>query len=82
MLLPDGEEWEVEKILDERKHYRKTQYLVKWLGYPEYENSWVKESDLENCKELLEEFRNRRRPAVVPPSVPKSGKRRGRPRKH
>ena len=82
ILLPDGEEWEVEKILDECKHYKKTQYLVKWRGFPDHENSWEKESDLRNCKDLLEEFRNRRRPAVVPPSVPKPRKRRGRPQKH
>ena len=29
ILLPDSEEWEVEKILDEHKHYKKMQYLVK-----------------------------------------------------
>jgi len=58
ILLPDGEEWEVEKILDECKHYKKTQYLVKWHGFPDHENSWEKESDLRNCKDLLEEFRN------------------------
>src|SRR5437667_418806 len=58
ILLPDGEEWEVEKILDECKHYKKTHYLVKWHGFPDHENSWEKESDLRNCKDLLEEFRN------------------------
>jgi len=31
------EEYEVENILDKRIHYRKPQYLVKWLGYPLYD---------------------------------------------
>jgi hypothetical protein len=45
-LAPDlvnGEpEWEVEKILDSH-HYgqnQQLQYLVKWVGYPDLDNSW------------------------------------------
>ena len=33
-------EYDVEKILDEKKVTGKTQYLVKWLGYEGKENSW------------------------------------------
>ena len=58
ILLPDSKEWKVEKILDKYKHYKKTQYLVKWHGFPDHKNSWEKESNLRNCKDLLEEFRN------------------------
>src|SRR5436309_2634794 len=82
ILLPDGEEWEVEKILDECKHYKKMQYLVKWHGFPDYKNLWEKEADLQNCKDLLQEFRNYYQPTVILPSVPKLRKRRGRPQKH
>ena len=35
----DGEEeFEVEEILDSRIRYRKLQYLIKWLGYPDTDN--------------------------------------------
>ena len=36
--------YNIEKILSTRKKGKKTQYLVKWLGYPSKFNSWV--SDL------------------------------------
>ena len=60
-LPPDqieGEdEWEVDKILDKRifGHKKKKQYLVSWMGYPQSENSWINEGDL-NADELLVEF--------------------------
>ena len=34
------DEYNVEKILNKRKVRGKTQYLVKWLGYEDKENSW------------------------------------------
>ncbi len=41
--LIDGElEWEIDTILALRHHGRKQelQYLLKWVGYPESDNSW------------------------------------------
>jgi len=41
--LIDGEwEWEVESILASRcyRHKKGLQYLIKWIGYLESENSW------------------------------------------
>ena len=55
IIVNDEEEYEVEQILDKRKHYGKTQYLIKWKGYPLSEASWEPEENL-NCPELLEEF--------------------------
>src|SRR5438876_266138 len=43
VLLPDGEEWEVEKILDKRTWKGKKQYLVHWLGFGAMEDSWQSE---------------------------------------
>ena len=31
-IIVDGEEWEVERVLDSRLFYCKLQYLVKWMG--------------------------------------------------
>jgi hypothetical protein len=37
----DGSDaWYVEKVVDKRKKGNKVEYLVKWEGYPEWENSW------------------------------------------
>jgi hypothetical protein len=33
-------EYFVEKIVDERTYRRKKQYMVKWVGYPDEEDSW------------------------------------------
>ncbi|CAJ0926531.1 unnamed protein product, partial [Ranitomeya imitator] len=46
-VLVEGElEYVVEKILDSRISRRKLQYLVKWKGYGQEENSWVFASDV------------------------------------
>ena len=37
-IVNNNEEYEVEEILDNRHHYGKLQYLVKWLGYPALDN--------------------------------------------
>src|SRR3981189_2513093 len=40
-VLVDGvEEYEVEEIIDSQKRRGKTQYLVKWKGFPSEENTW------------------------------------------
>jgi len=40
-IVNDNEEYEIEEILDQRKHYSKIQYLIliKWKGYPLSESS-------------------------------------------
>ena len=53
--INEKEEFEVEENLDVRKHYRKTQYLIKWKGYPLSDASWEPESNL-NCPELIKKF--------------------------
>jgi hypothetical protein len=55
------EEYEVERILAERRTGRggrSLEYLVKWLNYPNEDCSWVKLKDL-NCPDLLAEFKAR-----------------------
>lgn len=62
-ILPDGEEaWEVERILNkrERKIGRngsvRLEYLVKWKGYADHDNTWEPVSNLKYAKERIDEF--------------------------
>jgi hypothetical protein len=66
-LVGEHEEWEVERILDTRLFGKKKtqQYLVKWKGYTEKDNTWEPMSNLPNAKELVEEF-HLAHPKVVP----------------
>jgi len=55
------EEFEVEKILNHRS-YNPREYLVKWKGYPESENTWEPEDNLQNCQQLLRSYKQRNPP--------------------
>jgi Chromo (CHRromatin Organisation MOdifier) domain len=48
-------EYLVETILDSRKVRNKTQYLVKWKGYPIYESTWEPEENVQGS-EAIEDF--------------------------
>jgi RNase H-like domain found in reverse transcriptase/Reverse transcriptase (RNA-dependent DNA polymerase)/Integrase zinc binding domain/Chromo (CHRromatin Organisation MOdifier) domain/Integrase core domain len=64
----DGEEeWEVERILDSKRRYRKLHYLVQWAGYDYVRTSWEPAENLENATELVEEF-HRENPGKPKPS--------------
>jgi hypothetical protein len=51
-------EYEVETILDCQYKHGKVKYLIKWLGYPQSENTWEPRSNL-RCPELLASFHQR-----------------------
>jgi hypothetical protein len=55
-LIDGEEEYQVEEIIDERIFRQKKQYLIKWLGYPVSENSWIDARGL-HADELLEDYR-------------------------
>ncbi|KAF7116923.1 hypothetical protein CNMCM5793_005553 [Aspergillus hiratsukae] len=56
-IIVDGEEeWEVERILADRTIRGQKQYLVKWKGWPSYENSWQTKDDLKNAQEALDDY--------------------------
>jgi hypothetical protein len=52
----DTEEYEVEKILDQRQGQQETEYFVKWKGYPHEENTWEPRSNLGSCQQALQQF--------------------------
>ncbi len=49
-------EWEVEKIIKVRYIEGKKEYLVKWVGYPDNDNTWLPQEDLKNASDLLRKF--------------------------
>ena len=50
------EEFEIEKILNKRIVREKEKFLVRWKGYMAEEDTWENRENLENAKELVEEF--------------------------
>ncbi|KAH7731925.1 Chromo domain containing protein [Aphelenchoides avenae] len=62
----------VEHIVDKRVNtYGQTEYLVKWFGYEESENTWEpKESLTKSCRRLLWLYEASRTPNAVP-AVPR-----------
>jgi len=37
----EHEEFKIEKVLKERRRGKKIEYFVKWMGYPDSQNSWI-----------------------------------------
>ena len=57
LIEVDSEEQaEIEEILDSYMHYKKLQYLVKWLRYSVSDNEWILASNLGTAKEYMMEF--------------------------
>lgn len=90
----DMDEYEVERILDTRTTTSGQQeYLIKWKGYSQGENSWEPTENL-NCPDLLKQFHQRTqryprkkakeegRPQMRPRNNPRTGQGKGRPTRH
>jgi hypothetical protein len=46
-IVAEDNQWAVESILDHRKTGRKRQFLVHWEGYPDTDDCWVQENDID-----------------------------------
>lgn len=55
-IMPTSQEYEVESIVGRRNNDGRVEYLIKWKGYSEEENTWEPESNLNDC--ALEKARN------------------------
>jgi len=56
VIIKGEKEFEVEKILNKRTVRGKKKFLVRWKGYTVKEDTWENRENLENTKELVEEF--------------------------
>jgi hypothetical protein len=60
-LLDTGEEaWEVDRVVDKRvRRYgrqQRTEYLVLWKGYPEWEKTWEPEKNLRTAQRAIQQY--------------------------
>ena len=58
VVVDGSREYEVEAILNHKQRWGKElEFMVKWKGYGDHENSWEPESNLLNCARLLGEYK-------------------------
>jgi len=57
----DQQLYEVEKILGHRTRRNKHEYLIKWFGYSDEENSWETIDRLGQAHDLIEQYENEQR---------------------
>jgi len=56
VIIEGEEEFKVEKILNKRMVREKEKFLVRWKEYTVEKDTWENRENLENAKELVEEF--------------------------
>ena len=60
--METGEEVEIERIIRERTTRGGVrEFLVRWKGYDESEDKWLKEYDMPHAQEAIQDFRENER---------------------
>ena len=67
----ESDHYEVEKVIDSRPtpNKRGIQYLIKWKGYPDSENSWLPTSGMKSASDLVKQFHRQHPHATKPPTI-------------
>jgi hypothetical protein len=62
IALEDGEEdeYEVEAVLDSRLVRGQRQYLVRWKGYGQFDDTWEPAANLQNAQDKVKEFEEKK----------------------
>ena len=58
-IVEGQSEYKVEAIISHRRQGRGHQYLIKWKGYSTAENTWEPERNLNNAKDILQDYKTR-----------------------
>lgn len=56
-LGSNDDQYAVENLVGRRKKGKAIEYMVKWLGYPALDNSWVKKKDIDPA--LIKDYKGR-----------------------
>ncbi|XP_045613355.2 ABC transporter F family member 4-like isoform X2 [Procambarus clarkii] len=56
--LEKQEDWQVEKILEEREKKGKKEYLIQWKDWGPKFNTWEPEENLEGCPDIVKRFKD------------------------
>jgi hypothetical protein len=60
ILIDKDNRFLMNRLLDERISKKKIEYLVKWIEYPDHNNTWKSLQNLDNCEIAIYDFRIRR----------------------
>jgi hypothetical protein len=61
-IIDETPEYEVEKVIGERKKRGGVHYLVKWKGYETEHNTWEPKQNLKNAQEAIKDYLKRQNP--------------------
>ncbi|CAG0887162.1 unnamed protein product [Cyprideis torosa] len=75
--MADDQSFQVEKILDKRTREigskSVVEYLIKWANFPNADNSWEPELNLQGCDEIIAEFEKTHQTTSCTPGSNASG---------